>query len=151
MVWLDVDHDRGLDEAVRDVGAATKGQCGAVGGRGVNEALEPACVALGHDAAEVVAVLRAWAVELVGRRLQLGHERVAPGGGDEDVVGRDAGLASVDALAPHDSPRGQAQVREPGVHDHGALAAQFQRHLRRPGRRRALAPRPTKALARAPW
>ncbi len=77
------------------------------------------------DPPEVGVVAGVVAVELVQRRHHLLHQGVAHRCLGQDVVGGDAGLAGVEALAPHDAPGGHVQVGV-GGHDGRALPAQLQ-------------------------
>ena len=78
-------------------------------------------------------VVRHWcgvvAVELAHRVAQAGGQRTLDPPVDEHVVGRDAGLARVDVLAPRDAPRGDVEVGA-AVDDGRALAAELERHRR---------------------
>ena len=75
------------------------------------------------------------AVILVEARVQLPNEVVGHALVHEEVVGRDARLPAVDALAPGHALRCALHVRR-FVHDAGTLAAQLQHHGREVLRRR---------------
>ncbi len=92
------------------------------------ESLEPAGVAFGDDRAEVVVVLgAAVAGELPECRVDRLDERVAVRFGHQHVVGRDARLARIEPLAPGETAAGHLDVGRV-VDEHGALAAEFERH-----------------------
>ena len=72
-------------------------------------------VAVVDDAPEAGARLRVGAVEGADLGAELVDERVADLAVDQDVVGRDAGLAGVEELAPGDAAGGDVEVGA-GVH-----------------------------------
>lgn len=92
-------------------------------------------VALADHVRPFVAREDVLAVILVEARVQLPHEVVRHALVHEKVVGRDARLPAVDALAPGHALRCALHVRR-FVHDAGTLAAQLQHHGREVLRRR---------------
>ncbi|EAU65357.1 conserved hypothetical protein [Stigmatella aurantiaca DW4/3-1] len=109
------------------------------GHRAGNQVLDAPECSVVHQPGEVRALLARLLLRAVeGREGLLGvlQKLLLPGGVDEDVVRRDAGLPRVDALAPHHPLRRGLHVRR-GIDDDRRLAAQLQRHPGQvPGRRR---------------
>ena len=102
-------------------------------------------VALADHVRPFVAREDVLAVILVEARVQLPHEVVRHALVHEKVVGRDARLPAVDALAPGHALRCALHVRR-FVHDAGTLAAQLQHHGREVLRRRSMMAWPTFGL-----
>lgn len=91
------------------------------------EVHEPAPVARRHDAAEVRALLRVLAVELLQGLLQRGQQGVPSGGRAEHVVRSHAALTGVEELGPDQTARGVRDVHVPQYHAR-AFAPQLQGH-----------------------
>jgi len=87
-------------------------------GAGVFDQRAESRVVVVVDDGRVVRVVREGGVELRGDGAALGHEGVALAALHQRVVGRDAGLARVEELAP-DEPRDEARQRRAGGEHRG--------------------------------